>query len=286
MNHIEALESRRLLSTGSISGTVFNDLNSDGKHQASEPGLTGWQVILDLNHNGKLDAGEPHTKSLTGGAWSIIGLAPGTYSVRESLLSYWRETTPATGIITATVKAGQTKSGLLFGDVKKTAQPLVKFTFDGPKFYAPSLDTLGGSTLTQAGNDVVAGGQAGDPGKSLAWNRGVNDGGNALTLHTKFTSDLLYVSFDYRSTAVSATGKSYGPTTITVTQGIEGTTVSVPVGTITLTRDSQWHHATIAIPAMNLALTPKGHTITLSPSNGADLGTLSIDNLTLSGITP
>ena len=286
MRHVETLESRRLLSTGSISGTVFNDLNADTLREAGEPGLSSFKVFVDFNKDGIHQQSEPSAVSGTNGAWKITGVAPGNYWVEEvRQIANWTETT---GFYDpATVKAGSTTSGLLFGNAKN--KTLVKFTFDGPKFYAPSIDTpgLGGSTstLTQTGNDVVTGGQAGDSGKAAAWNRGVNDGNNALTLHTRFFLHSVTLSFDYRSTAISATGKSFGPASITITD--QPDMVPLPqTHTIMLTRDGQWHHVNLTINSRNVTLLPKGMTITLTPSDGADLGTLSIDNLTISGILP
>jgi subtilisin-like proprotein convertase family protein len=42
---------------GSISGTVFQDDDADGVHDATEPGLPDWTVYQDLNNNGQLDVG-------------------------------------------------------------------------------------------------------------------------------------------------------------------------------------------------------------------------------------
>jgi hypothetical protein len=280
MRHIESLESRRLLSTGSISGTVFNDLNADGSREVSEPGIANFKVYMDLNHDGIHQQSEPTAVSGTNGTWKITGLAAGTYSVREvQQPARWTETTPVSK--TAFVKAGNTTAGLLFGNAKN--KTLLKFTFDGASFYAPSVNAVGySSTLTQNGNDVVTGGQTGDPGKAAAWNSGVNDGGNSLTLHTRFFVHPVTLSFDYRST----TGTSYGPANIAITHTPDGYPNLLPPTTVALTRDSRWHHVTVTINPENVSFLPKGMTITLTPSSGAGLGVLSVDNLTLSGILP
>ncbi|TMQ28761.1 MAG: hypothetical protein E6K70_26660, partial [Planctomycetota bacterium] len=52
---VEPLEDRTLL-TVTISGTVFNDLNSNGIRDGNEPGLAGASVFLDRNHDGSLDS--------------------------------------------------------------------------------------------------------------------------------------------------------------------------------------------------------------------------------------
>ncbi len=42
--------------TGSVTGTIFEDLNKDGQPGPLEPGLTGWTLYLDKNDNSFLDA--------------------------------------------------------------------------------------------------------------------------------------------------------------------------------------------------------------------------------------
>lgn len=284
---IEPLEPRRLLSTGSLAGVIFNDANGDGTHQRAEPGLSGWTVFLDLNSNGKLDAKEPSTVSRKNGRWILSGLAGGTYSVREVVQNNWRQTAPVSGVIDATLTAGRVTRAPAFGDQRNAAPNLAYFDFDGSPFYAPSLDLIGGTTIVQAGNNVVAGGQAGISGTAAAWDHGVNDDGNSLSLHldpAKITQ--LSVSFDYRSTKTSATGISFGPAKIAVKLKVDGAVKVTSITTLSLTRDSAWHPASISLSRIARLSSVKGVTITLLPANGADLGTLSIDDLAVSGVMP
>lgn len=53
----------RAIEKGSVSGTVWADLNGNGTREADEPGLAGVTVYADLNFNGQLDVGEPSTLS-------------------------------------------------------------------------------------------------------------------------------------------------------------------------------------------------------------------------------
>jgi hypothetical protein len=48
-----------LFQTGSISGAVFDDVNSDGTQETNELGLSGRTVFIDAAHNGVLTAGDP-----------------------------------------------------------------------------------------------------------------------------------------------------------------------------------------------------------------------------------
>ncbi|TWU47692.1 SdrD B-like domain-containing protein [Rubripirellula reticaptiva] len=74
-----------------ISGTVFDDIDSDGIRQAGESGLAGWLVFVDLNSNGSYNAGEPYMHTLADdantagvdelGTFSFTNLDLGNYSV-------------------------------------------------------------------------------------------------------------------------------------------------------------------------------------------------------------
>jgi hypothetical protein len=82
---------------GSIAGQLFNDLNADGVHGASEGGLAGWTVYLDTNGNGNLDPGELSTTTNAYGYYSFASLPPGTYHVHEVVPAGWSETYPGRG---------------------------------------------------------------------------------------------------------------------------------------------------------------------------------------------
>lgn len=105
---------------GSISGTVFNDINGDLKQNAGEPGLSGWQVYIDANNNGVLDSGETVATTNAQGHFVLHGLPQGTYRLREVRKSGWARTTPAgawpLGFIDVTLTPGKSSSGNNFGN--------------------------------------------------------------------------------------------------------------------------------------------------------------------------
>ncbi|MBI1337329.1 MAG: choice-of-anchor D domain-containing protein [Phycisphaera sp.] len=112
----EPLEDRLLLS-GSISGTVWADLNGDGVRDAGEPGLAGVTVYLDDNDNAQLDwtdangndawdegEGERWVTSAVDdalttdndetGQYQFEGLNAGEYVVRQVTPEGYRQTQP------------------------------------------------------------------------------------------------------------------------------------------------------------------------------------------------
>lgn len=80
--------------SGSISGTVWNDLNKDGQRDLGEPTLQGWIVYLDSNDNGLLDQGEPSTTTNGSGEYLFPNLPFQLYIIRVSVPNDWENTSP------------------------------------------------------------------------------------------------------------------------------------------------------------------------------------------------
>jgi uncharacterized protein (DUF2141 family) len=100
----------------SISGTVFDDANGDGKIDDGEFGVGLWTVYLDLNKDGKLDTGDKSVTTDINGKFSFTGLAAGTYVVRVVPVTGTVATKPTTNMLTITLTAGQNSTGNLFGE--------------------------------------------------------------------------------------------------------------------------------------------------------------------------
>src|SRR5581483_4056913 len=77
-----------------VSGTVWNDANSNGTNDVAETGVANVAIDLfqDANTNGAVDVGEPLVASaLTAadGSYSFLSIIPGRYVIRETdLASY------------------------------------------------------------------------------------------------------------------------------------------------------------------------------------------------------
>lgn len=69
--------------TGTISGTKFNDLNTNRILDIGEPGIAGIPIYLDINNNATPEPNEPGTITDTGGFYQFNTVQPNTYIVRE-----------------------------------------------------------------------------------------------------------------------------------------------------------------------------------------------------------
>ena len=76
-----------------ISGTVFNDTNTDGL-QDGESGIASQHLWIDLNHDGLWEPNEPTATTGNDGTYSFNGLAPGSYTVRLYVPPGFRQTGP------------------------------------------------------------------------------------------------------------------------------------------------------------------------------------------------
>lgn len=103
---------------GSISGTIWSDVNSNGVLDAGEPGLEGWQVYVDANQNGVFDAGELQATTSATGTYTLSGVAYGTTSIREVSQSGLTSTTPA--VINTLLLNGEVRQGINFGNHEPT----------------------------------------------------------------------------------------------------------------------------------------------------------------------
>jgi uncharacterized repeat protein (TIGR01451 family) len=97
---------------GSISGTVTNDFNGNGRADAGEGGIAGVTVFLDTNGDGTPGAGEPIRTTGASGGYTFTGLVAGTYRidyVASTLPSGFRNS--GTKPVTVDLAAGEVAAG-------------------------------------------------------------------------------------------------------------------------------------------------------------------------------
>jgi hypothetical protein len=100
---------------GSISGKIWNDKNSNGTREATEPGAGVWQVYIDSNKNGALDTGELSVKSSAGGNYVFSKLKGGKYRIRIVPQAKWRKTFPGSSFRDVVLGIGTNVTGRNFG---------------------------------------------------------------------------------------------------------------------------------------------------------------------------
>jgi hypothetical protein len=103
---------------GTVTGTLFNDLNGNGTQDSGEGGIPGQVVFIDLNNNGKLDSGEPFALTDSSGVYTINNVPAGNVRVSETVPSGFRVDAPDSGSHTVTLNAGQTLSKLDFANTQ------------------------------------------------------------------------------------------------------------------------------------------------------------------------
>ncbi len=84
------------VSTGSIHGTKYNDLDGDGVRDAGEPGLAGWTITItgaDFDQDGDIDLQDMLSAVTDGsGAYWFTDLLPASYTVSEVQQMGWTQT--------------------------------------------------------------------------------------------------------------------------------------------------------------------------------------------------
>ena len=101
--------------TASITGTAFNDNNSDGSYDTGDGASKGIVVFLDTNNDGILDDGELSTTTDTNGRFTFSGLTAGTYHVRRVMPKGYVYSTP---LLNVTLTPNQVQKNLSLGTKK------------------------------------------------------------------------------------------------------------------------------------------------------------------------
>ena len=93
----------------SISGAIFNDVNSNGVRDIGESGLSGWTAFV---------TGATDDSSTTdgNGEYTIAHLPPGDYTLSEIVQNDWLLTYPAGGEFSLSLISGQNEVGYDFGN--------------------------------------------------------------------------------------------------------------------------------------------------------------------------
>ena len=100
----------------SIPVRSWQDDDGDGAFDAGEGPLANRRIWVDYDNDAAFDAGEPLAVTNAGGAGMLVGVKPGSWSVREQLPNRtWRQTNPLDGTHDVTLVSGQAGAVLSFG---------------------------------------------------------------------------------------------------------------------------------------------------------------------------
>lgn len=100
---------------GWVFGTVFRDRNGNGVRDRGEPLLGQYRIFADLNNDGIWERNEPSALTNSRGVFRLQ-LPPGSYTIRQVLVGRYVLTTPVDGSFQVNVTAGQSITGLTFGN--------------------------------------------------------------------------------------------------------------------------------------------------------------------------
>lgn len=109
-----------VLAKGSISGTVFNDVNKNGIFDQDEPRLEDWTLI----HQTLNPVSTQSIKSDESGEFNIGNLCDGSYTLKEVLQPGWTQTVPVNpNEYTITVTGGAAVTDKNFGNYHEEPTP-------------------------------------------------------------------------------------------------------------------------------------------------------------------
>lgn len=95
---------------GNISGNVYGDLDSNNSKNGNDVSLSGVTVYVDQNNSGGFDSGDPSATTDANGNYTIVGVDPGTVTVREVNPPGWTPLNPPL-TLSVVVTANQTSTG-------------------------------------------------------------------------------------------------------------------------------------------------------------------------------
>ncbi len=113
-----------------VTGMKWEDEDADGVKEAGDLGLSGWVIYVDYNDNGTKDAGEPFATTGAGGTYTITGIKPGSFKVREVPQTGWQCSAPIPCFYTETFTSGSAKTGKDFGNYQQGTVTGLKFADD------------------------------------------------------------------------------------------------------------------------------------------------------------
>ncbi len=126
-----------------LSGMLFEDLNSNGAKDEGEPGLADRTIVLDLDSNESVNM---TTQTLSDGTYSFSNVGPGTHRLLAVQQTGWMQTTPDPAAIT--VVSGQDIAGINFGNVENVPPTDISLSLNSLAENQPAGALVGRLTTT------------------------------------------------------------------------------------------------------------------------------------------
>ncbi len=144
-----------LVEAASVSGTVYADADADATRDGGEGPRAGRTVYVDYDGDGALDLGEPYATTNAAGAYTVLGVSPGTFSVSYDAPVGEHISEPAAEFHSVTFGSGDAPAGRDFGSwVNAAISGEVYDDADNSGSRQPGEGGLGGRTVNlDAGAD-------------------------------------------------------------------------------------------------------------------------------------
>ena len=140
-------------SGGSITGTVFNDINGNGKQDSGDLGIAGVTVYSDATNVGAFVAGDLTAVTNASGIYTFSSLPAGAYLIRQELPSGDTQDFPTKGFGNhVTLTSGQAATGVNFGDQGSATPPPTGGSITGTVF-----NDINGNGVQDSGDLGIAG---------------------------------------------------------------------------------------------------------------------------------
>jgi hypothetical protein len=125
------------VTTGVVSGIVFDDRNNDGSQTSDEPGLSGVTIFADINLNSTLDDSEPTVTTDEAGQFELADLSLGMHDIRIVLPDGFVAATDGGNVVSISLSEDVALATATFGLSEIVTDPPVDPPIENPE--APEM---------------------------------------------------------------------------------------------------------------------------------------------------